>query len=107
MRKITTVIVGIMVTFLIFGIASAATLYGIILQENGRPLVNSNIVVNGKEIRTNAFGGYRVDLPEGMQELSVTIKGASYMLDPVRIYSPETKQNWRIDPGSMRLIKIR
>ena len=101
------VIVGIMVTFLIFGIASGATLYGIILQENGQPLIHANIAVNGKEIRTNAFGGYRVDLPEGMQELSMTIKGASYMLDPVRIYSPETKQNWRIDPGSMRLIKIR
>lgn len=107
MRKITTVILGIMVTFLILGIASAATLYGIILQENGRPLVNTNIKVNGKEIRTNAFGGYRVDLPEGVQELSVAIKGASYMLGPVRIYSPETKQNWRLDPDSMRLIKIR
>jgi hypothetical protein len=64
-------------------------------------------VVSGKEIRTNAFGGYRLDLPEGLQQLSVTIRGASYILGPVRIYSPETKQNWRIDPGSMRLIKIR
>ena len=107
MRKITTVILGIIVTFLILSIASAATLYGIILQENGRPLVNANIKVNGKEIRTNAFGGYRVDLSEGVQELSVTIRGASYTLGPVKIYSPETKQNWRIDPDSMRLIKIR
>jgi len=57
MRKITTVILGIMVTFLILGIASAATLYGIILQENGRPLVNAKIIVKGKEIRTNVFGG--------------------------------------------------
>jgi hypothetical protein len=64
-------------------------------------------VIKGEKVQTNAFGGYRVDLPEGVQELSVTIKGASYMLGPVRIYSPETKQNWRIDPVSMRLIKIR
>ena len=107
MRTMITVILGVMVIFQIFGIASAATLYGIILQENGRPLVNADLVVKGKVIRTNAFGGYRVDLNEGVHELSVTIKGASYMLGPVMIYSPETKQNWRIDPDSQRLIKIR
>ena len=107
MRKITTVLFGIMVTFLLCGNASAATLYGIILRENGRPLVNEEIIVEGKTIRTNAFGGYRVDLPEGVLELRVGINGASYTSETVRIYSPETKRNWRIDPGSMRLIRIR
>jgi len=59
------------------------------------------------EITTNAFGGYKVELNDGEHELQVVINEEEYTSEKTRIYSPETKQNWRIDENQKRLRKIR
>ena len=93
--------------FLFCGISSAGMFYGRIIQENGKPLAKTRIVIEGKEVITNEFGGYAVRLPDGERELNISINGISYSSERIKIYSPRTKQNWRIDPREKKLIKIR
>jgi hypothetical protein len=69
------------------------------------------IKIENKEITTNAFGGYRVDLNDGNRALNVAIDSTTYTTEEIRIFSPRTKQNWRIvEPtantaGSLRKVK--
>ena len=82
-------------------------LSGRIIQEDGSSLANAKIIIEGREVMTNAFGGYAVELPDGEHELNVVIEGTSYTSEGIKIYSPKTKQNWRLDREGRRLIKIR
>jgi len=98
----------IILIFLIlsYGLVRAGTLYGRIIDENGRSLAKRLIIIEGKEIMTNEFGGYAVDLPDGERNIDIIIGGIKYT-PFVTIYSPQTKQNWRIDRKNKRLIRIR
>ena len=87
--------------------ASAGTLSGRMIKEDGKSLAKTKIVIEGKETTTNDFGGYQVELPDGERELKATIGNVNYTSEKVLIYSPKTEQNWRIDSKSKRLIKIR
>ncbi len=93
--------------FLVPTKASAGNLYGVIIDENGKPLVRAHIVIEGDTTMTNGFGKYTVSLRDGERELRVRINGIDYSSESVRIFSPRTKQNWRIEPYDRRLIKIR
>lgn len=101
------IILGLLLVPLFYGVASAGMLYGRIIQEDGRPLAKTRIIIEGKKVITNEFGGYVVDLSDGERELNVLLNGASYTSEKIKIYSPRTKQNWRIDRREKRLIKIR
>jgi len=105
--KMKKAILGLVFTLLFCEIVSAGMLYGRIIKEDGTPLANTKIFIEDKEIITNEFGGYAIGLPDGERELNVVINGISYISEHIIIYSPETKQNWRIDSGEKRLIKIR
>ncbi len=87
--------------------AFAGMLSGRIIKEDGKSLAKTKIVIEGKEITTNDFGGYQVELPDGERELQATIENVNYTSEKVLIYSPKTEQNWRIDSQSKKLIKIR
>ncbi len=87
--------------------AFAGTLSGRIIKEDGKSLAKTKIVIEGKEITTNDFGGYQVELPDGERELQATIENVNYTSEKVLIYSPKTEQNWRIDSQSKKLVKIR
>jgi hypothetical protein len=87
--------------------AFAGTLSGRMIKEDGKSLAKTKIVIEGKEITTNDFGGYQVELPDGERELQATIENVNYTSEKVLIYSPKTEQNWRIDSQSKKLIKIR
>ena len=67
----------------------------------------TKIVIEGKEIVTNEFGGYEVNLSDGERELAVVIDKAPYTSEKILIVSPGTSQNWRVDSAQKRLIKIR
>ncbi len=71
-------------------------LYGRIIQENGRALARTVIVIETDTVTTNGFGGYKVTLPDGTRELKFVINGKEYMTDSIKIYSPKTKQNWKM-----------
>lgn len=108
MRKL--VMAFVIVVFL-FDVSFAGLLYGRIMKADGKPLVNVKIKIENKEISTNAFGGYRIDLRDGNRKLNVVIGSTTYTTEEIRIYSPRTKQNWRIvEPtaktgGSLRKVK--
>jgi len=101
------VISGPLLVLLLYGIAQAGMLSGRIIQENGNSLANAEITIQGRNVKTNAFGGYAVELSDGIHELNAVIHGASCTSDAITIYSPKTKQNWRLDRKQGRLIKIR
>jgi hypothetical protein len=87
--------------------AFAGTLSGRIIKEDGKSLAKTKIIIEGKEITTNDFGGYQVELPDGERELRATIENVNYTSEKVLIYSPKTEQNWRMDSKSKKLVKIR
>lgn len=101
------VILGLILMFIFYGVASAGTLFGRIILENGRPLAKTQIIIEGKETKTNEFGGYKIQLNDGERELTAVINGTSFVSEMIDIYSPRTKQNWRIDNKGKRLIKIK
>lgn len=88
------------------GSPEAGTLIGRIIRDNGASLSGSKVTLQGVTVTTNQFGGYEVQLPDGEYELVVTVDGQPYRTDPIRIYSPQTKQNWRLNPNAQRLEKI-
>jgi|GEM_PF-2988302 len=94
------------ICLLLPGALWAGMLEGRIIRADGSSLSNKAIVIQGNEIRTNQFGGYEVNLPDGDQQLSVSIDGQTYAAEGVRIYSPRTRQNWRLDQGKKLLRKI-
>jgi len=94
-------------TLLFCGIGSSGMLYGRIIKEDGSPLANTKIFIEDRKVITNEFGGYAIELPDGERELNVVINNTSYVSESVIIYSPKTKQNWRIEPREKRLRKIR
>ncbi|CAD7780095.1 hypothetical protein DMNBHIDG_02257 [Candidatus Methanoperedenaceae archaeon GB37] len=49
----------------------------------------------------------QLDYQDGEHELNVIINDICYPSERIKIYSPRTKQNWRIDPREKKLIKIR
>lgn len=100
-------IYGLILVFLFSEIASAGTLFGRIIQENGRSLAKTKIIIEGEDMVTNEFGGYKVELPDGERELNVMINDIPFTSEKIKIYSPKTKQNWRIEYGQKRLIRIR
>jgi len=104
MKKMILVLIWI---FLFQSIASAGILFGRIIKEDGKPLARTMVIFEGIEITTNAFGGYRVELNDGERELQIVINEEEYTSEIIRVYSPETKQNWRIDENEKRLRKIR
>ncbi|GAB61875.1 MAG: carboxypeptidase regulatory-like domain-containing protein [Candidatus Jettenia sp.] len=106
-REMKALILGWIVVFLFCNVASAGALYGRIIQENGKPLAKTKVTIESKELITNEFGGYRVGLADGEYELNVEIHGTSFSSERIKIFSPETEQNWRIDHKGNRLIKIR
>jgi hypothetical protein len=105
-QKMKKAIMGLLPAFLFYGIAEAGMLSGRIIQENGGSLANTEITIQGRNVMTNAFGGYAVELPDGTHELNMVIHGASCASDSITIYSPRTKQNWRLNRNEGRLIKI-
>jgi hypothetical protein len=105
-RGMNKLILGVIFMFLFYGTAFAGILFGRIIKEDGRPLAKTKITIQGEETVTNEFGGYKVKLNDGEDELSVVIDNTSYTSERILIYSPETKQNWRIDPRGKKLIKI-
>ena len=104
MRRI---IFGISMVILFCGLALGGVLTGRIIKEDGSPLSKTKIIIEGRKVVTNEFGGYAVKLPDGEHELRIVIDGISYTSESINIYSPRTKQNWRIDHRKRRLIKIR
>lgn len=106
-KQIKKVILGIIIVFLFYGIASAGMLSGRIVKEDGKSLSKTEISIKGKRIVTNEFGGYEIELPDGEQTLEVKIGDKTYLSDKIIIYSPKTRQNWRIDTKNKKLIKIR
>ena len=106
-NRMKRLILVVIFLFLLSKVSIAGMLYGRIIQEDGRPLAKTRIVIEGKEVITNEFGGYAVDLCDGERELNVSINGTPYISEKINIYSPKTKQNWRIDHRKRRLIKIR
>jgi hypothetical protein len=92
---------------LVPGVALAGTLYGRIVKPDGSPLAKTEVVIEGKKVTTNEFGGYRLVLPDGARELQATVGGVGYTSDRIEVYSPETKQNWRLDPEKKRMTAIR
>jgi len=104
MKKMILVLIWV---FLFQGIASAGILFGRIIKEDGKPLAETKVIFEGIEITTNAFGGYKVKLNDGERELKVVINEEEYTSEEIRIYSPETKQNWRIDEKKKKLRKIK
>ena len=121
MKKMILVLIFV---FLFQGIGSAGILSGIIKKEDGKLLTKTKVIferkeittnaegeeittiAERKEITTNAFGGYKVELQDGEHELQVVINEEEYTLETIIIYSPETKQNWRIDENERKLRKI-
>lgn len=106
MLKNTVLVGGIMTMVALAGSTEAGTLTGRIIRDNGESLSASNLTIQGIGVTTNQFGGYEVQLPDGEYELTVTVDGQPYRTDPIRIYSPQTKQNWRLNPTAKRLEKI-
>lgn len=107
MLRKTVLIGGVMATIVaLAGSPKAGTLTGRIIRDNGASLSGSKITLQGITVTTNQFGGYEVQLPDGEYELVVTVDGQPYRTDPIRIYSPQTKQNWRLNPSAQRLEKI-
>lgn len=104
MKKMILILIWV---FLFQGIASAGILFGRIIKEDGKPLAKTKVIFRAIGITTNAFGGYKVELNDGECELQVVINKEEYTSERIRIYSPETKQNWRIDENQKRLRKIR
>ena len=100
-------ILGIILIPLFYGVSYGGTLSGRIINDNGSSLAKTKITFEGTEIITNEFGGYRVELPDGEGELKVKIGDAQYTSEKIKIFSPETKQNWRIDVKGKKLIKIK
>lgn len=104
MLRTTPLLVGALV--LMTGALQAATLTGRIIRENGSSLSGSSLVIQGTAVTTNQFGGYEVQLPDGEYELTVTVDGQTYRTERIRVYSPQTKQNWRLNPATKHLDKI-
>jgi hypothetical protein len=105
MKKI---ILGLVLVILFSGTAQAGTLFGRIINDNGKPLAKVGIIFCDKDtVMTNEFGGYRIELPDGERELKVKIKGISYVSDRIKIFSPTTKQNWKLQTKEKRLTKIK
>ena len=106
-------ILFILIALLFFHeIPHAGTLTGRIIKENGNSLANIEIVIEGKKVKTNVFGAYKVDIEDGKHELTVEIfteeySKVTFKSDEVTIYSPTTKQNWRVDKKSKRWVKIK
>ncbi len=121
MKKMILVLIFV---FLFQGIGSAGILSGIIKKEDGKLLTKTKVIferkeittnaegeeittiAERKEIKTNAFGGYKVELQDGEHELQVVNNEEEYTLETIINYSPETKQNWRIDENERKLRKI-
>ncbi len=78
-----------------------------LIKEDGTPLAKTKVIFEVIEVTTNAFGGYKVELNDGECELHVVINNEKYTSERIRIYSPETKQNWLINENEKRLRKIR
>ena len=104
MKKMILVLIWV---FLFQGIASAGVLFGRIIKEDGKSLAKTKVIFEGIEITTNAFGGYKIELNNREHKLPIVINKKEYTSEKIRIYSPETKQNWRIDEKEKRLRKIR
>ena len=103
----TKLILGIIFLPLFYGVAFGGTLTGRIILENGNPLAKTKIAIEGRDVITNDFGGYRVEIPDGERELNVKIGDSPYTSEMIKIFSPETKQNWRINTKDSRLIRIK
>lgn len=91
--------------FFLAGPGWAGMLTGRIIGEDGKPLSKARITIQGNEVMTNEFGGYEVKLPDGESELNVDIHGKTFRTPKITIYSPQIKQNWRIDPAQNLLRK--
>jgi hypothetical protein len=96
--------------------ALPGVLYGRIIKEDGRALARTRIAVETDTVTTNGFGGYEVRLADSTRTLTFRIMESdtvwnAYTTDPIRIYSPKTKQNWRMSrdrqSGDLRLIKVK
>jgi hypothetical protein len=101
------VLLGLLFVLLSFGIASAGALGGRIIRDDGKPLSKTSITIEGNQLTTNEFGGYKSELTDGERELSVKINNITYTTEKIKVFSPETKQNWRMDTKNKKLIKIR
>jgi len=93
------------ICFLLADQGWAGMLTGRIIGGDGKPLSKTSIIIQGIEVMTNEFGGYEVQLPDGESELNVDIQGKSFRTQKISIYSPQTKQNWRIDSNEKLLKK--
>ncbi len=100
-------ILCLLLVLLSCGPTSAGILGGRIIREDGSSLAKTEIVIEGKHTMTNEFGGYAVELTDGERELNVVIDGTAYTSERITIYTPRTKQNWRLSHQEKKLIRIR
>lgn len=88
-------------------VAYAGDLSGRIIKDEGSPLANTEVSIDNEKIKTNEFGGYRVKLQDGKRELNIKFGGDDYTSEIINIYSPEVKQNWKVDSKNRKFVKIR
>jgi len=91
------------ITFI--GGAHAGLLQGRIINADGSPVAKKKITAEGVTATTNDFGGYELELKDGERELRVTIDGKQYATETVRVYSPRTKQNWKIEKNTLKKVR--
>ena len=100
-----TIVMAAAFVLLLCEVAMPGVLYGRIIQEDGKALARTVIKIEKDtsfvEVKTNGFGGYKVRLPDGTRKLTFHIKNKdgkwdAYTTDPIKIYSPKTKQNWKM-----------
>ena len=106
-EKMQKMILCLLLVLLSCGPTSAGILGGRIIREDGSSLAKTEIVIEGKHTMTNEFGGYAVELTDGERELNVVIDGTAYTSERITIYTPRTKQNWRLSHKEKKLIRIR
>lgn len=104
MRFIITVFIFLSFTM---AVAYAGDMSGRIIKDDGSPLASADISVDNGNFKTNEFGGYRVNLQDGERELKIKIGEVSYTSEIIKIYSPEVKQNWKVDSKNRKFIKVR
>jgi hypothetical protein len=105
-KRISTAFLGaVVVIFLTYENVLAGVLFGRVINADGSPAAKQEMTVEGKTIRTNEFGGYEVELADGERQLAVTINNKHYTSETIAIYSPRTKQNWRIEAAQLKKIR--
>ena len=104
-KRMSMAFICVLAIFFTYESVLAGVLFGRIINADGSPVAKQEMTVEGKKIRTNEFGGYEVELADGERQLRVTINNKPYTSEKIAIYSPRTKQNWRIEAEQLKKIR--